>query len=169
MSSEVTCTLFIVHCTLYNVQPSFLYFHTSEVKVKMAAAAENNSSLAFKCLDLCQALASHGQEFTFSVTVGSSFSFSMDAMESSKVVHQIGKKSSPSNSEEVKPFNVKEKHKAQPAASPVLNDSRQQDSACVVVPLLGILYVRGIKIDFHRLFLKNVVVGFLTPFVVWKS
>ena len=96
MRSEVTCTLFIVHCTLYNVQPSFLYFHTSEVKVKMAAVAGKDSSLASKCLDLCQALATQGKEFTFSVTIGSSFSFSLDTRKKSCEAKQPGKRSSPS-------------------------------------------------------------------------
>ena len=40
----------------------------------MAAVAGKDSSLASKCLDLCQVLASQGQEFTFSVTIG----FSLD-------------------------------------------------------------------------------------------
>jgi len=40
-------------------------------------AMESDSSLASKCLDLCQTLASQGQSFTFSVTIGSTFNFSM--------------------------------------------------------------------------------------------
>ena len=40
-------------------------------------AMESDSSLASKCLDLCQMLASQGQSFTFSVTIGSTFNFSM--------------------------------------------------------------------------------------------
>ena len=40
-------------------------------------AIESESSLASKCLDLCQTLASQGQPFTLSVTIGSTFNFSM--------------------------------------------------------------------------------------------
>ena len=62
----------------------------------MAAAAEDNSSLASQCLALCQALASQGQEFTFSVTIGASFSFSLDTRRKIPEVKAVGKRSSPS-------------------------------------------------------------------------
>ena len=39
-------------------------------------AMGNESPLASKCLDLCQMLASQGQAFTFSLTIGSTFNFS---------------------------------------------------------------------------------------------
>ena len=46
----------------------------------MAAAAmsENNSDLASQCMAFCQALASKGQNFSFTLNVGSSFTFSLD-------------------------------------------------------------------------------------------
>ena len=37
--------------------------------------------MANKCLELCQALASHGQKFSFSLNIGSNFSFSLDTRE----------------------------------------------------------------------------------------
>ena len=40
-------------------------------------AMGNESPLASKCLDLCQMLASQGQAFTFSLTIGSTFNFSI--------------------------------------------------------------------------------------------
>ena len=40
-------------------------------------AMESENSLASKCLDLCQTLASQGQSFTFSLSIGSTFNFSM--------------------------------------------------------------------------------------------
>ena len=40
-------------------------------------AVGNESPLASKCLDLCQTLASQGQAFTFSLTIGSTFNFSL--------------------------------------------------------------------------------------------
>ena len=38
-----------------------------------------NSSLAIKCMDFCHALASQGKAFSFTLSVGSDFSFSLDA------------------------------------------------------------------------------------------
>ena len=37
--------------------------------------------MANKCLEFCQALASHRQKFSFSLNVGSNFSFSLDTRE----------------------------------------------------------------------------------------
>jgi hypothetical protein len=34
-----------------------------------------------KCLEFCQALATHGQKFSFSLNIGSNFSFSLDTRE----------------------------------------------------------------------------------------
>ena len=45
----------------------------------MAAVSENDSSLANKCLALCQALNSQGKAFKFSLTIGNTFSFSLDS------------------------------------------------------------------------------------------
>ena len=45
----------------------------------MTAASELNSSLNSQCMDFCQALARQGLEFKFSVTIGSAFTFSVDA------------------------------------------------------------------------------------------
>ena len=42
-------------------------------------AMESENSLASKCLDLCQTLASQGQAFTLTVTIGSTFNFSMSS------------------------------------------------------------------------------------------
>ena len=44
----------------------------------MTAVDENDSSLVTKCLDFCQALTSQGTAFNFSISIGSSFSFSLD-------------------------------------------------------------------------------------------
>ena len=46
-----------------------------------AAMCENNSDLASQCMAFCQALASKGQTFSFTLNVGSSFSFSLDTRE----------------------------------------------------------------------------------------
>ena len=42
-------------------------------------AMESENTLASKCLDLCQMLASQGQAFAFTVTIGSTFNFSMSS------------------------------------------------------------------------------------------
>ena len=44
----------------------------------MTALGESESSLAFKCLDLCQTLTSQGLTFNFSLTAGSNFSLSLN-------------------------------------------------------------------------------------------
>ena len=48
--------------------------------MKMAALAmsEDNSDLASQCMAFCQALASKGQTFSFTLNVGPSFTFSLD-------------------------------------------------------------------------------------------
>jgi hypothetical protein len=51
-----------------------------------------DASLTTQCLDFCQALASQGQAFSFALTIGSTFSFSLDNRE--KV--NLKKKPSPS-------------------------------------------------------------------------
>ena len=43
----------------------------------MTSVGDDSSSLASKCLDLCQTLASQGQAFIFSLIIGSTFNFSM--------------------------------------------------------------------------------------------
>ena len=45
----------------------------------MASVVENDSSLAMKCLDICQALTSQGKIFNFSLSIGPMFSFSFDS------------------------------------------------------------------------------------------
>ena len=59
-------------------------FLNSEDQVKMTAEWSNgaDSSLASQCLAFCQALASHGKDFSFSLTINSIFSFSLDTRES---------------------------------------------------------------------------------------
>ena len=44
----------------------------------MTAVGETNSTLMTQCLDFCQALALQGMVFKFSVSVGSTFNFSLD-------------------------------------------------------------------------------------------
>ena len=50
----------------------------SEEHKKMTAVGVSDSSLASKCLDFCQVLASQGTVFNFSLSIGSTFSFSLD-------------------------------------------------------------------------------------------
>ena len=46
-----------------------------------ASASGEESPLANKCFDFCKALASQGMAFSFSLTLGSNFSFSLDTRE----------------------------------------------------------------------------------------
>ena len=55
-----------------------------------------DSSLASQCLAFCQALASQGKDFSFSLTVNSTFSFSLDTRESKVKPTVVKKRSSPS-------------------------------------------------------------------------
>ena len=53
---------------------------------------EVSSSLATQCLAFCQTLASQGQAFNFSLTLGTSFSFSLDTRVEAPVPQVIRKK-----------------------------------------------------------------------------
>ena len=73
-------------------------FLNSEDQVKMTAEWSNraDSSLASQCLAFCQALASQGKDFSFSLTINSTFSFSLDTRESNVKSIPAKKRSSPS-------------------------------------------------------------------------
>ena len=45
----------------------------------MTAVIENSSSLATQCLEFCQALERQGKDFKLSITIGSTFTFSLDS------------------------------------------------------------------------------------------
>ena len=62
----------------------------------MAAVNECESSLTKKCLDLCHALAGQGKAFKFSLTIGSTFTFSLDSREGKETPPASRKKKSPS-------------------------------------------------------------------------
>ena len=62
----------------------------------MATVNESDSSLANKCLDLCLALAGQGKAFRFSLTIGSTFTFSLDSREGKETALPSRKKKSPS-------------------------------------------------------------------------
>ena len=44
----------------------------------MTAVNETDSSLTTKCLDFCQALVGQGKIFKFSISIGFTFTFSLD-------------------------------------------------------------------------------------------
>ena len=62
----------------------------------MAAVTEADSSLASKCMAFCQALASQGQAFSFSLSIGQDFSFSLDSRSKATKYPETKKKASPS-------------------------------------------------------------------------
>ena len=63
----------------------------------MTAVSATDSSLTTQCLDFCQALAGQGKVFKFSLTIGSSFTFSLDTREGKATLPtRIPKKKSPS-------------------------------------------------------------------------
>ena len=57
----------------------------------MTAVDESDSSLAAKCLDICQVLAGQGLAFNFSLSIGSNFSFSLDARGKGQALATQGK------------------------------------------------------------------------------
>ena len=62
----------------------------------MATAGEADCSLASKCMDFCQALASQGLPFHFTLNMGSTFTFSLITRGKAKAGPVAKKKSSPS-------------------------------------------------------------------------
>ena len=80
------------HVSLSGYKPRF---NSSEVSKKMDAVNESDSSLVNKCLDLCHALAGQGKAFKFSLTIGSTFTFSLESREG-KETPPTRKKKSPS-------------------------------------------------------------------------
>ena len=57
----------------------------------MTAVGVSDSTLATKCLDLCQTLAGQGLAFNFSLKIGSFFSFSLDARDKGQALDSQGK------------------------------------------------------------------------------
>ena len=88
----------------------------------MAAVTDVNSSLVFKCMEFCQALACQGQTFHFSLTMGPTFSFSLDTRRK-EVMSSGFKKLSPStqrrNTKHREEFLIKKKQTPSTVDSPV--------------------------------------------------
>ena len=70
-----------------------LHFLDSDISKKMASV---DFSLASQCMDFCNTLASHQKTFTFSLTIGSTFAFSLDTRESLNPAAEAVKRKSPS-------------------------------------------------------------------------
>ena len=62
----------------------------------MNTLASGEDSLASKCMAFCQALASQGQVFNFSLSLGPDFTFSLDTRSKGVKSQVIKKKASPS-------------------------------------------------------------------------
>ena len=103
LDSDTGCTWHRVFLVKVKAQQQHAFlsssnFLNSEDQVKMTAEWSNgaDSSLASQCLAFCQALASHGKDFSFSLTINSTFSFSLDTRESNVKSTLAKKRSSPS-------------------------------------------------------------------------
>ena len=59
-------------------------------------SGEDSTSLASKCMAFCQTLASQGQVFNFSLSIGPDFSFSLDTRSKAVKTQETKKRSSPS-------------------------------------------------------------------------
>ena len=89
----------------------------------MAAVTDVTSSLVSKCMEFCQALASQGQTFRFSLTMGHTFSFSLDTTGKELMSSGFKKKMSPStqrrNSRRREEFLKKKEQSLSTVDSPV--------------------------------------------------
>ena len=99
-----------------------------------AVVNESDSSLTNKCLELCHALAGQGKDFKFSLTIGSTFTFSLDSREG-KETPPTRKKKSPStlrrNAKRREDF-LKKKPTSESASATGLesNQEQRQDFQC---------------------------------------
>ena len=86
-----------MHCTdrkaACSLQAPVISYFRSETK--MTAMSDVNLPLVSKCMDFCQALASQGQTFHFSLNMGPTFSFSLDTR-GKAMKSPVKKKESPS-------------------------------------------------------------------------
>ena len=86
-----------MHCTdrkaACSLQAPVISYFRSETK--MTAVSDVNLPLVSKCMDFCQALASQGQTFHFSLNMGPTFSFSLDTR-GKAMKGPVKKKESPS-------------------------------------------------------------------------
>ena len=89
----------------------------------MATAGEADCSLASKCMDFCQALASQGLPFHFSLNMGPDFTFSLDTRGKAKAVPVVKKKVSPStqrrNARRREEFLLKKRQRLSTVDAPV--------------------------------------------------
>ena len=89
----------------------------------MATTGEADCSLASKCMDFCQALASQGLPFHFSLNMGSDFTFSLDTRGKAKAVPVVKKKVSPStkrrNARRREEFLLKKRQRLSTVDAPV--------------------------------------------------
>ena len=89
----------------------------------MATAGEADCSLASKCMDFCQALASQGLPFHFSLNMGPNFTFSLDTRSKTEVVPVKKKKVSPStqrrNARRREEFLLKKRQRLSTVDAPV--------------------------------------------------
>ena len=72
-SDKMTGSLSVI-LTTPETSPMWLW----PVKMMSAAMRSDDPALVTKCLDFCQALTNMGQTFNISLSIGSSFSFSLD-------------------------------------------------------------------------------------------
>ena len=100
-----------------------------------APSSGEDTSLATKCMDFCHALAIQGKMFKFSLSIGSTFSFSLDSREGKETMSARSKKSPSAlkrNAKRRQEFLMK---KSQPAASTTGLESNQKASEKTVTQL----------------------------------
>ena len=93
----------------------------------MTAVSESDSSLATQCLDFCQALARQGKDFKLSITIGSTFTFSLDTKEGKATLPtRMQKRKSPSTLKR----NAKRREEFLASESSVLTGFESNQNQC---------------------------------------
>ena len=99
----------------------------------MTAVIENSSSLATQCLEFCQALERQGKDFKLSITIGSTFTFSLDTKEG-KATLPARKRKSPStlkrNAKRREEFLTKKSTSASPVSGLESNQKQCEAFQC---------------------------------------
>ena len=72
-----------------------------------AASCGDLSPMALKCMEFCQALTSQGAKFSFNLTTGTGFSFSLDTKESSKPAFTVAEQAKRKKKKKLSPSDLR--------------------------------------------------------------
>ena len=72
-----------------------------------AASTGDLSPMALKCMEFCQALTSQGAKFSFNLTTGTGFSFSLDTKESGKPAFAVAEQAKRKKKKKLSPSDLR--------------------------------------------------------------